>query len=70
MRYDIICIGICRKVKLNYFLVSHGHCDGDRDIGRGGMAIANVALPTFETFEEEIVKAFQNYNQSFTSVQK
>lgn len=44
--------GICRKVKLVYFLVGHGHCDGDQAIGVAGGKIANENMPTFEVFRD------------------
>ena len=66
--YDTV--GICRKVKLHYFLVNHGHCDGDKDIGQGGRRIANLDLPTFESFQDEMTEAFKNVNQSHASVER
>jgi hypothetical protein len=63
-------IGICRKVKLSYFLVGHGHCDGDRDISVGGTAIANEALQTFEKFKKAIKGAFENSGQAYADVER
>lgn len=62
--------GVCRKVKLNYFLVGHGHCDGDGEIGQGGTAIANENLPTFERFQEEMKKCFEGGNKAFADVER
>lgn len=54
--HALICVlfsvGICRKVKLTYFLVGHGHCDGDQAIGVAGGKIANEDIPTFSVFKD------------------
>ena len=68
--FHTCCPGICRKVKLHYFLVGHGHCDGDGEIGQGGTAIANKSLQTFEKFRDEMKKCFQKKSQSYADVER
>jgi hypothetical protein len=51
-------IGICRKVKVEFFLKGHSHNSDDGEIGTCGKHIANENLPTYERFEEEIKNAF------------
>lgn len=62
--------GVCRKVKLNYFLLGHGHCDGDGEISQGGTAIANADLPTFERFREEMKTCYEGANKAFADVER
>ena len=62
--------GICRKVKLHYFLVGHGHCDGDREIGLGGCKLSNERLQTFEEFRTRLKKCFANQKQYYAEVER
>ena len=57
-------------MKLNYFLKNHSHCDGDREIGNGGIAIANKPVPTFEVFKNLLNDTYANHKQSFISVER
>lgn len=51
-------LGICRKVKLQYFEQGHSHCDGDGDIGTAGAAQSTETLPSHEAFVSSLHKIF------------
>jgi hypothetical protein len=55
---SLVLLGICRKVKVGYLLVSHTHCDNDSEIGTAGTHLCTQNLPSFESFEKEVQAAF------------
>ena len=56
---SLVLLGICRKVKVGYLLVSHTHCDNDAEIGTAGNHLCEESLPSFEVFEQQVLKAFR-----------
>ena len=62
----LVLLGICRKVKVGYLLVSHTHCDNDREIGLAGTFLCNQNIPSFSEFERLVKQAF--HGQGSTEV--
>lgn len=56
---SLVLLGICRKVKVGYLLVSHTHCDNDSEIGTAGNHLCTRPLPSFEVFKAEVEKSFR-----------
>jgi hypothetical protein len=64
----LVLLGICRKVKLSYSLVSHGHEDGDREIGTAGIHLCKCDLQSIDVFKTELPRAFQKNHKSVAKV--
>jgi hypothetical protein len=56
---SLVLLGICRKVKVGYHLVSHTHCDNDGEIGVVGNHLCVLPIQSFDVFEREVKNAFK-----------
>jgi hypothetical protein len=61
-------LGILRKVKLSYLKVGHSHTLGDGKIGEVGRQVINDNMPTFESFRENVKKAFRGVGNGYNDV--